>query len=143
MRHWLPELMAGLVVIGGTLLAATAFLALRPPPWHSREHVALALWSLPPALATAVVARVLRRRLAGVPAWRRAMATAIVGFLLGVGWAFASYFISGGYVMAFDVPVLYCWTTGTVFGLLLALFWRDMGSSNRPGGKGRLTTGSS
>lgn len=79
------------------------------------EYPFLVLWSLPPALLVYPTAR----RMRGDPR-RRAVVATVAGILIGLGWTFAALFLSGGYLLAADFPVLWCWVWGAVAGLLAA-----------------------
>lgn len=80
------------------------------------EYPFLLLWSLPPAALVYPAAR----RLRGGPV-RRVSLAALAGILIGIGWTYAALFLSGGYLLAADFPVLWCWVWGAVAGLLMAV----------------------
>jgi hypothetical protein len=84
------------------------------------EYPFLALWSVPPAL----VVYPLARRVRGHAPRRVAIATA-AGIAVGLAWTFTALFLSGGYLLAADFPVLWCWVWGAVAGLLAAVTPRD------------------
>jgi hypothetical protein len=97
----------------------------------SREYWGVALWSVPPATVVVVVARVFGRCLARRPRIVRSIASFVAGTIIGIGWAVLSYYLSSGLVLAFDAPVLYCWSFGAILGLLVACFWPGMGQFAR------------
>ncbi|HEY9426509.1 MAG TPA: hypothetical protein VIR34_05090 [Gemmatimonadaceae bacterium] len=81
----------------------------------THEYPFLLLWSVPPALIVYPVARLLR---GGVAA--RAALGVVLGIGIGVAWTAAAYVQSGGYLLAADFPVFWCWTWGAVAGILTA-----------------------
>lgn len=72
------------------------------------ELLGFALWSLPLALVVTKFAQ--RRRFESArPSWRAPL-SASAGAILGAMCAVGGQLISGGAILAFGVPVLYCWT---------------------------------
>ena len=126
MSRYVPLLIAALTSIVGSVVTFAILVAVRRPGHVSREYLAIALWSVPPAVAVGLAAAVLRRRLSGWSVPVRGAGAIVSGALIGVAWAFASYYLSGGYVLAFDAPILYCWSIGATLGFLVACFWADM-----------------
>lgn len=100
-----------------TLLVAVVvgWLAFTVGPRESTsEYPFLVTWSIPPALAVYVVAPLVR----GGPL-RRAGTATLLGIVVGLAWAAAALVLSGGYLLAADFPVLWCWIWGAVVGLLV------------------------
>jgi hypothetical protein len=126
MGRYLPLLSAAVLSILGSVGTFAILVAVKRPGWASHEYLAITAWSAPVGLLTALLAQMLRRRLAGRPGLIRGAAALAAGAVIGVGWAFATFYLSGGWVMAFDAPVLYCWSSGAVLGCLTACFWPDM-----------------
>jgi hypothetical protein len=126
MRRHVPPLIAALTSILGSVAMFAILVAVLRPGHISREYLGIAVWSVPLAMAVGLIAAVLRRRLSGRSVLTRCIGAIISGVLTGVAWAFASYYLSGGYVLAFDAPVLYCWSVGAILGLFVAFFWADM-----------------
>ena len=125
MSRWLVQILTGVVTIIATTLLARTFIALRPPPWSYTEDWPLAIWSVPLALAVITANLLLTSRASRLGRAWRGLLCIVVGFFLGSGWAFAAYYLTGGYVLAFDVPVLYCWSGGATLGLAFGLLWRS------------------
>jgi hypothetical protein len=130
MRRHVPPVIAALTSIVGSVGLFTILVALLRPGHVSREYLAFAVWSVPPAMVVGLATPVLRRRLSGRSVLARGTGAITSGALTGVVWAFASYYLSGGYVLAFDAPVLYCWGVGAMLGFLVACFWPDMGHAS-------------
>jgi len=129
MRRCVPPLIAALTsIVGSVAMFAILILVLRPG-WVSHEYLGLAVWSVPPAIVVALAARVLGRPIAERSAIVRCAVATVTGAVIGVGWAFASYYLSAGWVLAFDAPVLYCWSFGAILGLLIVFLWPTLGQS--------------
>jgi len=80
------------------------------------DLVAMAVWSLPLAVATpAVMSRVARRRTGG-----RAFSTFLLlvsaGLLIGGLWSLTAALLLGAWIAAFSFPVLICWVAAGVAG---------------------------
>lgn len=86
---------------------------------ETHEYPFLVYASIPPALVVYAIAR-RARFLQRLDAVRWALAATAIGVLTGFAWTFAALFLTGGYLMAADFPVLYCWTLGSVLGLVIA-----------------------
>ena len=106
------------------MLAAEGFVAAAELPWQSTETPAFGFWSIPLAVIVAWLALVVRRTWGEFALAWRALGSAVAGIALGVAYAFAAYFLSGGWVLAFDFPVLYCWAIGAVAGLVVGCLVR-------------------
>ena len=115
----------GASTIGIAVLAARAFIALNPPPWEVTEYAAFALWSVPLAIVVVLLSGPLRRRLVAFSGFLRVAVACIAGLLAGGGCAFTGYFVTGGWILAYDFPVLYCWVAGAAVGLAIALLWPE------------------
>src|SRR5882762_4044727 len=76
------------------------------------------IWSIPLGIEVAVFAR--KPRYLGLSTLPRALVTALVGFVLGVGWTAVGWLIMGPWMLAWDFPVLYCWTIAGASGALAA-----------------------
>jgi hypothetical protein len=126
-----PSMRAAMIVLPGAvavvaaLLAAHAFAALTPPPWASEEAFAFGVWSVPLGVIVAGVALLIRRAWGEFSIVWRALGSMLAGAALGVAYAFGAYFVSGGAVMSFAVPVLYCWVAGAIVGLATACLIRS------------------
>ena len=117
-RGLIRPLVGALVSLAVTEL--TAWLALLYQSLGpSHEYVALLVWSLPVAALVFLIGAWTKLRPADrlVP---RGLLAVFWGIVVGWGWSFLAYYLSGGWVMAFDVPVLWCWTYGAAIGLLVA-----------------------
>jgi len=87
------------------------------PEWSSSEHLGLAIWTLPLLPLVLLVARASRARRRRFERVARAGAVAAIGAALGFAFAFAMFYATGGYIMAFDVSPLWPWIAGAVAGL--------------------------
>jgi hypothetical protein len=106
------------------MLAAEAFVAAATSPSQSTETLTFGLWSIPLAAIVAFLALRVRRTWGEFALAWRALGSAVAGIALGVAYAFAAYFLSGGWVLAFGFPVLYCWVIGAVAGLVVGCLVR-------------------
>ena len=97
----------------------TAWLALLGGPLSSRdEYLALLVWSLPLAAAVLLVGAWPRLRPAD-RLIRRGLYVVLCSVAIAWGWSVLVYYLSGGWVLGFAAPVLWCWTYGAVAGLLI------------------------
>jgi hypothetical protein len=119
-RTKLQLVLAGASTILASVLAARLSIALNPPPWVTREYTAFAIWSAPLAVLVFICGYWLRRLLLNRTALIRTTAVVSAAIVLGVAYAFSVFYLSGGYVMAYDFPVLYCWTIGALVGITIA-----------------------
>ena len=108
----------GVVAVVGSVLAAEVFLASAASVSTIYGTGTFALWSIPLGVLVAALARGLRRAWGGLWLGWRALGALVAGLALGVAYAFAAYFASDRWVLAFEFPVLYCWAGGAVAGLV-------------------------
>ena len=81
------------------------------------ELPGFSLWSLPLALTIALVSGRVTRA-----SWRpltQGIVAALCGMAIGIGWTFVGWFLVGGWMLAWDFPVLYCWAIAGAAGLAL------------------------
>jgi hypothetical protein len=123
MPGFLPALGAATAAVAGSLGAFSILVALRRPAWASHEHLALLVWSVPLGLLVLLLSLAVRRRVMNASVLARIAVALVAGVLSGVAWSYASYYLSGGWVMAFDAPVLFCWSAGASAGLIVAFLW--------------------
>lgn len=113
--RWLVGLVAEF-----TAVAAAASYVAAHQGFGRDDLVAMAVWSLPLALATSVVmARVARRR-AGRGALPTFLLLVSAGGLIGGLWSVAAALLLGAWIAAFSFPVLICWVAGGVVGAATA-----------------------
>jgi hypothetical protein len=115
-----------------SVISARLYIALMAPPWVTREYTAFAIWSLPLGVFVVVASVLLRRLLTRSGRTTRAIVGLIAGIMAAVAYIYAAFYATGGYVMAFDFPLLYCWGAGAVAGFLVALFWKSAASAASP-----------
>lgn len=82
----------------------------------TRELTALFIWTIPLAVATAVVA--LRPRFESWNNRMRVALTTAVGVSLGFGMTVLGYLLLGGWMLAWDFPILYVWVFGSTASTL-------------------------
>lgn len=122
-RPWYAKRLAvgTLTVIMSVVLAAVAP---NRVVGGTHELLGFAVWSIP--LGVAVANAGLRWPFVRfAPLWRAA-ATGGVGFLLGVGWTMIGWMLVGGLMLAWDFPVLYCWSLSAALGMLFGA-WAQHG----------------
>jgi hypothetical protein len=103
-----------------TTLAAVAIAAAFALATHGRvsELLGFAVWSLPLGFVVGFAARKPRVR-----RWHPFIHGAIAifsGFMSGVTLTVIGWFMIGGWMLAWDFPVLYCWSLAGVSGFLAA-----------------------
>ena len=82
------------------------------------ELVGLLIWTLPLAAAVAVFA--LRPRFESRSPAIRVVLTTALGAGLGIGVSLLGYAVLGGWMLAWDFPVLYVWLLGATVSTLVA-----------------------
>jgi hypothetical protein len=103
----------------GTVLIAVALAAVYAQIRRggTRELPGFFIWSLPLGLTVALlVGRTSRAH------WHpllRSLVAGVVGLAVGIGWIIFGWLLVGGWMLAWDFPVLYCWTIAAVAGLTL------------------------
>ena len=124
--RWVWIALPGVVALVASLLAAESFLQSAPARYGAYGLGAFALWTLPLAVVVAGLARVMRRAWADLARLWRVLGALLAGAALGVAFAFAVYFASGGAIVTFEFPVLYCWVSGAVVGLVAGSLLRTV-----------------
>ena len=122
---------AAIVTVAGSLGTFIILVRMLRPGFESREQGAVILWTVPLAVLVVGLAALLHRTGARWQPWVRILVIASLGFALAAAYAIAGYFLSGGWILAFDAPVLYCWAVGAIAGMLVALAPVRRGSSAR------------
>jgi hypothetical protein len=84
------------------------------------------VWSIPLGATIGLFAR--QPRLPRLPAFARAIATALLGLAAGLVSTMLGWAIMGGWMLAWNFPVLYCWTLAGVIGALSAMLLHRAGS---------------
>ena len=83
----------------------------------TRELPTFFVWSLPLGITIGLLSG------RPWPRWRwplwRALAAALAGLLVGVAWTLVGWFVVGGWMLAWDFPVLYCWALAGAAGMCL------------------------
>jgi hypothetical protein len=125
--RWVWIALPGAVALVASLLSAEAFLRAAPERYDAYGLGAFALWTLPLAIVVAGLARLLRRTWGDLERLWRALGAVLAGAAVGVAFSFAVYFASGGAIVTFEFPVLYCWVAGAVVGLVAGSLMRTVG----------------
>jgi hypothetical protein len=114
----LPWYAASGVVGVLTVVASVALAAVAPNRVVGGTHELLgfALWSIPLGFAVARLGQ--RWSFARLAPASRAAAASATGLLLGVAWTLIGWILVGGYMLAWDFPVFYCWALGAALGML-------------------------
>jgi len=113
-----------LVTIAVSVATGWTSVAIHPPPWKVKEYGGLAVWTIPLAILVATAAGLIER-VFGRRGLLRVVVALVAGVLSGIGYAFGCYYLSSGWVMAFDFPVIYCWMAGALAGFLVAAVWSE------------------
>ena len=123
-------------VVGGTIVASSltfeVLLLIFRPGWHSREHLAFIVWSCPLALAVLAAAIPLRRSLRLRSGVFRGAVTVFAALVVAYAWTLSAVVLTGGYALAFDANPFWCWSVGSLVGLGISVFWRDMSRHQAP-----------
>jgi hypothetical protein len=82
------------------------------------ELAPFAVWSLPLGGLLALFAR--RPRFQRLPEWARGVASSLSGLPIGVALTMAGWLLVGGWMLAWEFPVLFCWALAARFGAVLA-----------------------
>ncbi len=109
------------VLVGAVTVALSLLLAFLAPGrvvGGMHELVPFAVWSLPLGGLLALFAR--RPRFQRLPEWVRGVASSLSGLLIGVALTMAGWLLVGGWMLAWDFPVLFCWALAGSFGAVLA-----------------------
>jgi hypothetical protein len=91
---------------------------------HTTEYGFLITWSLPPGGMVYAFVRRGGHRVRRLPLAVQSMLWTLAGATVGVGWTFLAYFLTGGYLLAADFPVMACWTLGAIAGILVGVHAR-------------------
>ena len=110
-------LAGAVVVVLVSVITGWLFFSLGPRQ-HTSEYPFLWLWSLPPAAFVYVAARRVPQRIRRLHPAALSVLLALIGIALALLWTVAAYLLSGGYLLAADFPVLWCWVFGCVAGML-------------------------
>jgi len=107
-------------LVGGVTLSAAVGIALAylaANHWFgSGDLTAMVAWSVPLAMAVAVLTARLTRSLGAAGTLRYYIVLVPVGALSGWLWALCAAVILGGWIGAFSFPVLFCWVGAGVMG---------------------------
>lgn len=109
------------VLVGAFTIAVSVLLAFFAPGrvvGGMHELAPFAVWSLPLGGLLAVFAS--RPRFQRLSGWTGGVASSLSGLLIGVALAMAGWLLVGGWMLAWDFPVLFCWTLAGSFGAVLA-----------------------
>jgi hypothetical protein len=82
----------------------------------THELPGFALWCIPLGTVIGVLAQ--RPRFIRLPPLARAAAAGATGLLAGLGLTLVGWLLIGGWMLAWDFPVLYCWSVAGVIGAL-------------------------
>jgi hypothetical protein len=116
MPTWIVSGVAGAVALVASILASRVSVAAWPSTWPYHNDLTMLGWSLPLAIGVAVLTQWFR----GGHSKHPLIMGPISGVALVLGWLLAANVMTAGIIFA--LPVLTCWPSGAMAGLLLGAF---------------------
>ena len=123
MNRWMRRFVVIAITTGTSVLTFWILLRVYRPDWETREYPAIVVWSVPLGFLVLGAAALERRWVSRRHPLARVAATMVLAAACAIIWLYMAVALTGGYALAFDANPLWCWASGSLAGMLVAVLW--------------------